>query len=329
MNGEEYQEAVEEFTKIPDYKDSSELGVLCEKKAVFSNASVAFEAGEYQKAYDLLVSLESSKERDELLQQTTYLLASELYDKGDYENAYLYFGKLDNYKDSTERTSEAGYQYAQKLMEVEDWNKACTVLKKLGDYADSASLYQEASYNHAEELLSSDNLLSAASIFRILGDYKDSQTKLLEAEYGYVKNNQDNNHPSTYKFLLDLIEANYKDSKQIFDTVYKWTVTLVMNDSEYNTTKNMTEISKYKDFYCHVRLDGGPPGDAIGLKYTMIFPDGSKTSNEWEGLWLSGYRGYCIGYYERPAYGATGTLRVQIYNKENNTLLGETSVKII
>ena len=176
--------------------------------------------------------------------------------------------------------------------------------------------------------MSDKSYKEAVTVFDALGSYQESKTKLNEAKYGYVTAHKNRTDTTTYSYLKDLKAVGYKDSKDIYSSLYAWTVTAVINDSETNTTTNRTSISKYKTVYCHLKLSGGPPNEGITLKASATWPNGASNSHKFDNKWYDGSSGYYYCWYDTPAYGSTGTLRIRIYNNDTGELLGEFSVTL-
>ena len=324
----EYKKAYDTFDIISrkDYKDSTELKV----ESCYLLATELFNKEEYEEAYNYFGKITTYKDSLAQSKESKYCQAQALIDKSQYKDAIglLESSTLEGYKESATLLKSTQYSYAQQLEKKGKYSSAMDIFKKLGDYKDSKSKYLQTKYRYGNEKLESKSYEDAVSIFKDLGNYKDSKEKLKEAKYAYVSTHKNNSNTTTYEYLKDLKSSGYKDSKNIYNSLYAWSVTIVMNDLENNSTTNKTSISKYSNFYCHITLSGGPPNEGIELKYSMSFPDGDWHSDSWEGKWYSGSTGKCWGYYETPAYGATGTFRVKVYNKSTGELLGEASIRL-
>lgn len=99
------------------------------------------------------------------------------------------------------------------------------------------------------------------------------------------------------------------------------------NDSEADKKTDMSSISKYKNWYFHITLDGGEPGAKTQVKYTGYFPNGDTSSNKWEDEWTDGTSGTCWFWYTNPAYGNQGTFKLKVFDGTGN-LIGEKAIKI-
>jgi len=126
-----------------------------------------------------------------------------------------------------------------------------------------------------------------------------------------------------------LAEADYKDSKSIFNEMYKWKANIYFNKSTEDTTKKLTSLSKYGPVIVHFTVTGGKPGEIEDFHYDITLPSGelrSGNTGDMKGRYKYWY-GWEDGLYVNPAYGATGTLSVRIYYSSGN-LVGQSSVSI-
>ena len=322
-NGE-YENAHTVFKALSGYEDSKDLA----DESYYQLATQLFGEKKYDEAYTYFKGLSSYKDSKDQANESEYLYGIERFDAGDYEKAVAAFKLVKDYKDVGERLPEAKYQYALALTEKKDWKAASSLFKELGDYQDSASRYKETYYQYGLQLLGSKSYKEAVTVFNSLGSYQESKAKLNEAKYGYVTAHKNRTDTTTYSYLKDLKAAGYKDSKDIYNSLYAWSVTIVINDSETNSTTSKSSISKYKTVYCHVTLHGGPPNEGIELRYSYNWPSSSTNGDSWDGKWYDGSSGAFYTWYTTPAYGYTGTFKARVYNKTTGELLGEATVTI-
>lgn len=323
-NGE-YENAHTVFKALSGYKDSKDLA----DESYYQLATQLFSEKKYDEAYTYFKELSSYKDSKDQANESEYLYAIERFDAGDYENAVAAFKLVKDYKDAGDRLPEAKYQHALALTEKKDWKAAWSLFKELGDYQDSASKCKETYYQYGLQLLSSKSYKAAVTAFNILGDYKESKLKLNEAKYRYVTAHKSRTDTTTYSYLKDLKAAGYKDSKDIYNSLYTWTMSTVINSSESNSTTARSTISKYDTVYCHMKLTGGPPGASIKIKCTASWPNGASNSLSFDWEWEDGDSSWYSCWYNTPAYGTTGTLRIRIYNATDGTLLTEATVTLV
>ena len=320
----EYEAAHTVFKALSGYEDSKNLA----DESYYRLAVQLFGEKKYDEAYTYFKGLSSYKDSKGQAKESKYLYAIERFDAGDYEKAVTSFTIVNGYKDVSSRLTEARYQYALLLTRKSDWKAASTLFKSLGNYKDCPSRYISTFYRYGLQLLSRKSYVEAAAVFENLGNYEDCVSRACEARYAYVLGHKSRIDHTTYLFLSKLIDDGYKDSKEIYKSLYAWKVTIVMNDSETDSLTNKTSISRYSNFYCHVTLTGGPPNGSIELKYAMRFPNGHWGYGSWDGPWYSGTYGAAYGYYSTPSSGSSGTFTIKVYNKSTGELLGEASIKI-
>lgn len=257
-----------------------------------------------------------------------YNSAASAFEDGDYEAAYTKFESLGEYKDSRNMAVEAHYRFAQGLVEDGEYEKAIAVFKEMINYKDSTACCKEAEYLYAKQLIEEEKYEEALANLDELGEYEDSATLEKEAKYGYIGANLDSENETTYRYLRELKSKSYKDSEEIYNDLYKWTVKLVINDSETDSATKKDEISKYDNVYCHVTLNGGTPNGTTRLKYSATYPDGSKATGAWDKAWEEGTEGTCSFWYDIPEYGKTGKFTVSIYDADTGKKLGAKSVEL-
>ncbi len=325
LDSEDYDGALEAFKALDGYKDSSDMI----KETYYRHASKCFDNGDYSQASTLFKKISSYKDARSRGQEATYLYGKDLYNKKDYAGALAAYNTITGYKDVNDLIPKTKYKAADAAYEKKDYKTAYELFKELSikNYKDSADRKKDAGYMYGKKLMSNKDYVEAVRIFDLLGSYKDSKTKIKEAKYAYVLAHKNRTDSTTYQYLKDLKKAEYKDSKSIYSSLYKWKVSLFFNDSSYNETSSWTSISKYKTIYCHVKLQGGPPGGSVKLKYKVKWPNGSTSTKSWSYKWYDGETGYCYFWYNNPYYGKTGTMKVSIYT-EGGTLLGSATIRI-
>lgn len=321
----EYENAHTVFKALSGYEDSKNLA----DESYYQLATQLFSEKKYDEAYTYFKGLSSYKDSKGQANESEYLYGIERFDAGDYEKAVAAFKLVKDYKDVGERLPEAKYQYALALTEKKDWKAASSLFKELGDYQDSASRYKESYYQYGLKLLNNKSYTEAVTVFKSLENYEDSKTKLNEAKYGYVVAHKNRTDTTSYSYLKDLKSAGYKDSKDIYNSLYAWTMSTVINSSETNSTSARSTISKYDTVYCHMKLTGGPPGASIKIKCTASWPNGASHSHTFDWEWEDGDSSWYSCWYETPAYGSTGTLRIRVYNATDGTLLTEATVTLV
>jgi tetratricopeptide (TPR) repeat protein len=207
----ELEAAIEEFQKIPGWKDADHQAQLCQQKIEELKAQAEADRKEAERKAE--ESKAKAKRNKKIALITTPIVcaiiafiivlnaviipngkyndAIALMDAGKYSEAISAFEALEGYKDSASKITECNttildgkYNDAVALMDAGKYIEAISAFEALEEYKDSASKITECNtaildgkYNDALVLMDEGNLDEAYSIFADLGDYKDAVDK--------------------------------------------------------------------------------------------------------------------------------------------------------
>ena len=181
----------------------------------------------------------------------------------------------------------ADYKAASELYAQGQYEQALAAFRKLGTYKDSAAMCESvakaAAYDKALAMMDEGDFTEAENAFSQLGDYLDSAEQANRAKYAYVNAHKNRDDALIYDYLKSLKEAAYQDSEQLFNTLYAWSATVVINTDPSDETTNITSIEASKKetvLYIHVKLDGGEPEARTRLVVSVTWPDGASGSNQ-------------------------------------------------
>lgn len=284
----------------------------------------------YTQAIALFQSISKYKEAGENIKECKYLLAESQIKGGDYESALKELKEIDGYKDASDLYSTTAYNHAVKLAEEKDYKNAISFFEKIKGYKDADKRKTDSQYLYGCQLLAQEKAKDAIQQFGKCKDYKDSADKILEAEYLYVSRNKSNTDLVTYQYLKDLVAKDYSDAEEIYDELYEWKVRfLAVNTNEYDTATNLSTVSKYRTWFYHFEVTGGPPGDEeIQLYYGISFPNGGFLGiDPFDIKFHNGGTPCVYAWYDNAAYGETGTCTAYIYD-ENENVLASASVEV-
>ena len=248
-----------------------------------------------------------------------------------FDDAYDAFIALGTYKDSKEKATETLYKKAIYQYKRENYKEASQIFSALGDYEDSPEQYKKAYYKYGLQFIGDGSYAKAIDVFTSLGDYEESPTMVFEAKYCYVVNHMDDSDEKTYEYLNELTAIKYKDSKDLYKTIYAWKATNFYFNTGGDATDVKESISRSSPLYCHFTIEGGPPDGTFYAYASALWPDGSKMSKQKSAVIM--YRGgtywwgWKDGIYNNPQNGKTGTFTLILYD-ENNNEIGRSSVKI-
>lgn len=363
---EQFVEAAAEYEKIPNYQDSKTKATYCKNEANYRDAKAKFDGKDYAKAADLFKELGNYEDSKDRMNESKYQMAEVEYADKDYQTAYktyedlgssykdakdkakdakyLYacecltakkykdasdlFNVLKDYKEGQDKFNESTYAYAKECYDSKKYEDARTYFAKVKGYEDSDNLWKDASYNAGIACINSKDYKKAVTFLSDVSGYSDAKTKINEAKYAYVKAHKNSTDTTTYTYLKDLKAAGYSDAKSIYNDLYAWSASIVINNSETNKTRSDSSISRYDTIYFHFTINGGPPGEHTKIKAKFVWPDGQTTNEKTsEYDWYKGDSSYWSWWYDTPYYGATGTVTFKLYDGNGN-LLGSETVRI-
>lgn len=285
-----FLDAAEAFALLGDYKDSAALRDECvelQNDADYTAAEAAVSGGDYPTAIGLFQKLGDYRDSDQKYLQTCYLHGASLYDGGSYMQAVTWFQAAGEYEDASQRAIEATYQYGCQLLAEEKFTDAIRELSKCADYSDAAK-------------------------------------KLQDAKFGYVNANLKADNQTTQTYLKELIDARYPGAQKVHDELYAWKVEIVaFNNSPYDSSYNMTSLSKYQYMCVHFKLTGGVPDTTTNIRTTITLPSGYSGNIPHPNV-SDGYIGCSYGWYDTPAYAPAGTLTFRAYDESGKLLLTAT-----
>ena len=169
LNNGQYDEAIDAFYDLGEYRDSKEqiehaeeLREEAKKKADYDQAKRLFEAGDYDGAIDAFEELGDYRDSEaqiekvrEQIKQDAYDAAAALLQEGKYDEANKAFRELGNYKDSKaqalnaveakkEAEKKEHYENAAAALKAEEYDTAIREFTKAGDYLDSKEMAEKA-----------------------------------------------------------------------------------------------------------------------------------------------------------------------------------------
>ena len=330
----DYSQAIKTWNSISDYSDSEERSKTAQdewNESEYQKALALINEKMYLKAANILSGIKDYKDSKDQYTECKYQLALEEKKNGDYKTAIDDFQDIISYKDAADLLKECAYNYAVELLDKKDYNTAASYFEKAKDYKDADARKKEVHYYYGCQLMDQKEYKGAIEQLGQSGGYEDTSSKLLEAKYAYVKSHTDRSDDWTYMYLKDLIKEEYSDTQSIYNELYGLHMKLLaINTSETDLKTNYSSLSKYKTWYFHFQLTGGPPSSSKSyqLFYSIYFPDGRTLGPDpFNTEWYSGGDGSVYAWYDNPSYGETGTCTVYIYD-ENDNEIGSASVTI-
>ena len=263
-----YQVAIDEFTALESFKDSENM--VFEAKYQWAKSMTAEK--QYDEAISAFEGIRDYKDSETQIENCKIAILNLKYDDAvtlmnneKFEEAISAFKELEGYRDSDTqiekcKTAILDYRYdeAVRLMNDGKYEEAVVEFQKLGNYKDSNDLEAKS-------------VMVLASFYETSGDIEKSifwynmirnHEKVNALMYDYVLANKNRKDITTYDYLLKLTAEDYRDSKRIYATLYKFSIKLSIKD--YNQL-------------CYV-ITGGPPKGDVTVRILN------------EARWTNGYR---------------------------------------
>ncbi len=322
-----YQKALSIFTEIKGYKDSVD-------KALDSQYTLAlqqYEEKQYAESYSNYSAIKNYKDANDKIIEVGLAWINELIEKKEYKKAEEV---LKPYWKSTSfdavRT-DLFYKEAEDYYNSGDYARAYEYHTNPISQDGSDSLFNDICYYYGKDLMSNYNYARAIEVFRRCEKYKDTDELIKLAKYKFALVNYNANgsfnRQKAHEYLKELKELNYKDTKQLFKEFYAWKADIIANDKEDDGVTSLSSISKFKKWCFHITLKGGEPGASTKIKFTGIYPNGSKSPGSFDWDCFEGGGGTVWWYYNKPAYGKQGKFTLIVYDEKGN-VIGKKTIDI-
>lgn len=333
---ERYAEAISIWLELGSYSDSASRAEQAEfdwKDDDYQAAFRMMEEGQFLAAAEIFSSLGdyqssiSLADDCRMLQlEADYFAAETALAEGDYEAAINGFHALGDYVDAHERYLAASYEYGCRLLDEGSYEMAIRRLSDASGFEDANDKKIQAHYHYGCELLDGKNYEAAIAQLEKSGDYRDTANKILKAKYGYAQANMVRTNSTTRAYLKTLIAENYPGAQKLYNELFAWKVEIIAyNNSPYSTT-NQSTISKYGPMCIHFKITGGEPGATIDLVGNLTAPNG-QSGNIYFNSCADGDTQCAYFEYYQPAYGATGTMTLRVYDSDGK-LMATGSVRV-
>ncbi|HIY80094.1 MAG TPA: hypothetical protein IAA42_06645 [Candidatus Olsenella excrementavium] len=185
------------------------------------------------------------------------------------------------------------YLQAHSAVDNGDYDRGIALFRELGDYSDAAGQAKIAEWSKREQLI--QDALEAIDG----GDYEHGVEQLVdleatgeanEAMYAYASSHLNYDDQLTFTYLHELSGIGYRDAADLYEQLYGWRVSLIVNMdendwntdlSEYTSRDPQTGLVGNPSAYAHIRVDNGPFADlslidtSLELALYTIREDGS------------------------------------------------------
>lgn len=241
-----------------------------------------------------------------------------------YENAELYICRCDNrikeLKSAAEKTVKS-----KKILKISAIIAPFAIvgiilyaifIPPLMEYRKAVDNYNNGLYEEAYSYFKNSS-------------YGDSGEMSLKCQYAYVKENYDNYNETTYEYLKNLKSEGYKDSIDLYDELYKWTVELKCINTKSDDYSTIADSIAKDVPYLHYAflLTGGKPSETETFYNKVIHPDGQSYKSSW--YWENYSSGAELGCEWAEGFkSSSGTVTFEIYSKDNDEFIGSASIRV-
>lgn len=260
LEKKKYTAAAIQFTRCPDYQDSSEqlytagvsafhdgdlisaLEILQDDtvhdettEIIYEIAATASAKQEYElaiSAYDCVGDYQEARQE----RARNYMLwVDQMFERGEYDQYIQAISVLGDSDNTREMIRKAEYAKAKKLMESGSYEKAKAELQKLDGYEDSASLLKDCEYEIAAKMFSQGEFQEALAAFEReqMTGYRDADKMIRECRYQIGRINETAADYQEAAKMYELCGA-YLDSKERWLECCYHQAVILQNQKEYS-----------------------------------------------------------------------------------------------
>ncbi len=299
MEQGEYDVAILAFRALGDYRDSPDRiddvnNAI--KQDAYDAAEKLLEEGQLDKAEAAFIELGSFSDSQARLDdvqaardEITYSEAERMLAEKRFDEAEEAFAGLGEFKDAPQRVEEVAearryteYQQAVELQNAGEYEQALDIFNALEGYSDCNTRAQQCAEKLAPIAAAAGQTEKAAILYQQAGNMENA----LPLMYRYVITHLDSTNSTTFSFLQELKNANYRDSSSMYERLYMIMGKIIFNTDANDNKTELTQMSwtsqNYKTPYFHVILNG-PPEETILLKivHEVRTGDSEAKLGEW------------------------------------------------
>lgn len=332
----------------------------------YQKAVSQMNAGQYEAAYAAFLTLGDYREAADNASFCRYYQAQALYEAGNWNEAGTIYASLGDYKKSISLAADCQYRQALAAMEDAAYESAIDFLTQALSFEEENDLYEQKLLQcyYALGRAAEDDGDDGAAIrwYTQCSDYEDAAQRLRACEhrldeeedettgstqaggqsstadsasyaemYAYVTTHRQRDDETTADYLTQLCQANYRDSQEIYDSLYAWKVEVFFNTDAADLTTHLDTVSASQTLYVHYIVSGGPPDETLALKYTYKKPNGATGEKILSGACTDGSTGNIFwrdGIYAANEQQQSGTMQVSYYDTRTERLLCSGSITI-
>ncbi len=139
-----------------------------------------------------------------------------------------------------------------------------------------------STYKQAVAHLNNGEYESALLLFEELAanNYKDSAEMIKETKYQFVVNKMDKEDSTVHEYMKELVAADYKDSKKLYDELYAWNFEIAFSASKQSMShQDVVEATTklFPFYFINFRITGGAPGEDLQGEYVIKYSTGQES----------------------------------------------------
>ncbi len=236
----------------------------------YNSAVSNYDNGNYLKVIQICKNQHEQK-YEKLYYKACYRYAIELIEKEEFDEAFQYLDIVpQEYRKLSNELDETIYAKVNELCGKDQLDDAYRVLQIINNPKTDREEYKNCYYLLAQRAYRNQQYKEAVDYYLNVLGYKDTDEKIPEAKYSYITSHKDQSDLVTYEYLKDLKQWGYLDTETIFADLYKWTVSIVVNDSANDRTKELESFDLSKQsVYIHAIVGGGEPGATTTIYYEI------------------------------------------------------------
>lgn len=353
MEDGSYEDAYDAFSSLGSYRDAEENANFCR----YCVAHTLYEAGSYSDACAIYETLIGYRNSTQLAADCQYQQAVAAMDNLQYEDAVIYLEKAIALDDANQtylqKLQQCYYELGFAAEETGDDVTAISWYEKAGNYADAQQRlelcqqrltqedeeddwddwdrYDSSTNDYQSDSDSGSSTSSNSATNQYSSDTVSTEGKSQEEMYAYVTTHQNREDRTTFAYLEALRAQNYRDSVQLYDSLYAWKVDMFFNTSSSDLTTRLDTIPANQTLYIHYIVSGGPLEGELSMKYIYKKPNGATGEKVLSGACAAGSTGNIFwrdGIYAANEEQTAGVMTVSYHDANTGNLLATASIQV-
>ena len=213
-------------------------------------------------------------------QAKDYYVAKTKFYQGDYKTGERLLYGCGDFLNAKELRKKYSYIEAVNLKEEGEYQEAIKYFLQAYDYKDSQEQIRESYYLRAKEAMDDKWYYAAEMYFASAKGYADADELRLECMYQDVLDSPYRTSEISMTYLNELVEADYKDAKEIYENLNRLEV--VIGDVNYseNSFQDLDVVKCDKEVLIHFRIQSGDPDKDYNITTRVQFPGGETDEDE-------------------------------------------------